>query len=148
DGSSVVLGGSCMLGYTSGCQAGFERINLSIGGASQTELLLDLNDAEYQGNGDIVAGSSSQAAYMAMARYNEADQPETIIAHIDLEAAVEAAVTPVFRFPSGSAGCCGLYFDASSDTLYVGDTKSDKTGSLYILGKDGSEKQVIELSAP
>ena len=138
DDTTALVYGGCSAYDPATCRAGFERVDLA---RHQATLDFDTATLPYKDNGSIVAGKDG--LYYALMSGTSADAPK-IIARIDTATKTAAEI---YRF-TGPSGCCALYDDASSNTLYTGDSDQDGKANfrLVIIKDDGSAPQTVSLS--
>jgi hypothetical protein len=131
---SVMVAGSCTIYGGDSCKSGFEQVDLVTG---TTALVWDMSDLPEKHNGAIVAAGTD--VYYAQMLKPGADQSvengEKHVVRLDLQG---KTMTKIHNYPAESNGCCGLFYDETSQKLIVTDHTPAADGSVSVLDSAGT----------
>lgn len=122
-----------------GCLAGVERFDPA---TLTVEDVLDFSSFSFYGG--VFAESSSLDAIYAMV-YKDVSYADFHVEKVNL---VDGTLERIHDYPAESKGAEALFFDTSSETLYVGDGKEDGSGMLSIYRKNGTAQIQLPTGKP
>lgn len=119
------------------CKAGAERLNPV---TMEVENIVDFSSFSFYG-GHFIEGRSPSEIYGLV---KDTDSPTFKVIEINLES---KSLNNKHIFPYGNQdGLEGIFFDSTSESLYIGDSNENGTGFFTVYRKDGS-KNIIPLSS-
>lgn len=128
------------LAPTPACHSAVEEIDPS---DNKVTVLWDLDGSPYFMNGTVIAGPDENTVFVSVAEETSMGVYKNRLLRMDVKK--QTAVT-AYNYAEGSGGFFAAFFDATSQTLYVGDINPDKDtiGKFEVIPEKG-DSSVIKL---